>query len=60
MVLYVVPIMYGIDMPGGDYETVDMSMADPAICKQLCCKNSWCKGWTMANPNVKIRYFELV
>jgi hypothetical protein len=46
-----VPIMYGTDMPGGDYQTVNMSMADPANCKQLCCANSWCQGWTMASPN---------
>jgi hypothetical protein len=44
---------YGVDRPGQDYLSFDLSGANPAECYQACARNSMCRAWTYVQAGVQ-------
>ena len=51
------PKGHGMEMdtnrPGNDYKDLDLSEADPALCKDACQKERRCKAWTYVKPGIQ-------
>lgn len=44
----------GTDMPGGDYQSVELARADPELCMQTCLADvGKCRGFTYVKPGVQ-------
>jgi PAN domain len=44
----------GTDMPGGDYQSVELERADPELCMQACLADvGKCRGFTYVKPGVQ-------
>ncbi len=43
----------GIDRPGADYRSVDLDVADPAICRSACEQDQQCKAYTFVRAGVQ-------
>ncbi|MGJ5817664.1 PAN domain-containing protein [Paludibaculum fermentans] len=39
-----------VNLPGGDYLSIDMDTADPSGCRAACEKDGRCKAWTFVKP----------
>lgn len=40
-----------INLPGGDYRSIDMNTADPTACRDACEREGRCKAWTLVKPD---------
>lgn len=38
---------------GGDYTSMDLSVADPAACETACANDGRCRAWTYVQPGVQ-------
>lgn len=39
-----------VNLPGGDYKSIDMATGDPARCMVVCEKEKRCVAWTLVKP----------
>jgi hypothetical protein len=39
--------------PGDDYKDLDLSEANPALCRDACQKEGRCKSWTYVKPGIQ-------
>jgi hypothetical protein len=39
--------------PGNDYKDLDLSEADPTLCRDACQKEKRCKAWTYVKPGIQ-------
>jgi len=46
-------IEYGVDRPGRDYRSFNLSTPNPALCKNQCAAEGQCVAWTYVNPGVQ-------
>lgn len=43
----------GVDRPGGDYHSFDLSKAEPNACRSSCSGDGRCVAWTYVKPNIQ-------
>lgn len=46
-------IEFGIDRPGGDYNSFGLGKPDPTACKNACEGEPMCQAWTFIKPGVQ-------
>lgn len=44
---------FGVDRPGGDYNSFGLGTPDPAACKNACDGEAMCQAWTFVKPGVQ-------
>jgi len=44
---------FDTDRPGSDYNSFELSAADPALCATQCAKDERCRAWTYLKPGVQ-------
>lgn len=46
-------IEYGVDRPGRDYRSFNLSTPNPALCENQCAAEGQCVAWTYVNPGIQ-------